>query len=183
MQFFGDLATAFSLVSANSPSFIAHGTSTQTRDRPPIRRWHPMDELNSRPTQATFLYLRDPLFWSASLLFALNRFLLKPRLGSHWPFLRNHFNDCFLIPAALPVLLWIFRKLKLRAHDAPPAWREVLEWTIIWSLAFEWAFPRFLHLGTSDWRDAFCYLTGAVFAGFWWNKTAASEASSSGLSH
>jgi hypothetical protein len=141
-----------------------------------------MGELKSPRAPASFRYLRDPVFWSASLFFAINRFLLKPRLGGHWPFLRNHFNDCFLIPAALPALLWIFRKTKLRLHDSPPTWAEILEWTVLWSLAFEWAFPRFLRLGTADWRDAICYAVGAVFAGCWWNKTPAREASSPGLS-
>jgi hypothetical protein len=84
-----------------------------------------------------------------------------------------------LIPAALPVLLWIFRKLRLRLHDSPPTWTEIAEWTVLWSLAFEWAFPRFLHLGTADWRDAVCYAAGAFLAGCWWHKTSARGASSS----
>ena len=130
-----------------------------------------MDELTPPDAAPIFGYLRDPLFLGASLLYGINRFFLKPRLGAHFPFLRNHWNDCFLIPTALPILLWLFRKARLRKHDAPPTWGEIAEWTLLWSLVFEGVFPRFFHWGTSDWRDALCYGAGAIVAGLLWNKS------------
>ena len=135
-----------------------------------------MDELTPAQTRPLFRYLRDPLFLSASLLYGLNRFWLKPRWGTQIPFLRNHWNDCLLLPTALPMLLWFFRKTGLRPQDAPPAWREVAGWTLLWSLLFEGIFPRFLHWGTADWRDVLCYAAGALCAGLYWNKSSASAA-------
>jgi hypothetical protein len=82
--------------------------------------------------------------------------------------LRNHLDDCLLIPAALPPLLYMFRKLGLRRHDSPPSIREVAEWTILWAFAFEWAFPRFLHRGVSDLRDVLGYATGALVSWLLW---------------
>ena len=118
-----------------------------------------------------FRYLADPLFLGAVILYALNRWWLKPRFGAASPFLHDHFNDCLLIPVALPPLLWIFRKLRLRTHDGMPTLSEVLEWTLVWSLLFEWVFPRFFHLGTADLGDVLSYAAGAVLsAGFWLMK-------------
>jgi hypothetical protein len=69
-----------------------------------------------------FGYLRDRLFVAAVAGYALNRWLLKPRLSS--PFLHDHFNDLLLIPAALPVVLWVQRVMGLRKHDLAPSWTE-----------------------------------------------------------
>jgi hypothetical protein len=118
-----------------------------------------------------FRYLADPLFLGAVMLYALNRWWWKPRFGDALPFLHDHFNDCLLIPVALPPLLWIFRKCRLRAHDEMPTVPEVLEWTVVWSVVFEWIFPRFFRLGTADWGDVLSYMAGAVLsAGFWFKK-------------
>lgn len=128
-----------------------------------------MDELTQPKAPPAFRYFGDPVFLGASFLFGINRFFLRPLFGGYFSLLRNHWNDCFLIPAALPVLVWMFRKTNLRKHDAPPTWSEIIEWTLLWSLTFEWFFPRFFHWGTADWRDALCYATGALVAGLLWN--------------
>lgn len=138
-----------------------------------------MAELIPAPVPSPFLYLRDPLFLGASCLFGINRYYLRGHFGGQFPFLRQHWNDCYLIPAALPVLLWIFRKTNLRGHDAPPTWPEILEWTLLWSLVFEWFFPAFFHLGTADWQDVLCYASGAAIAGWFWNTPRSSAASHS----
>lgn len=141
-----------------------------------------MDELTRTKPAPVFGYLRDPLFLAASFLYGINRLFLKPRFGVQLPFLRHHWNDCFLIPTALPVLLWLFRKSRLRSHDAPPSWGEITQWTLLWSLVFEGFFPHFLHWGTADWRDALCYALGALFAGLLWNKPFSRAASHRGTS-
>ena len=123
--------------------------------------------------QRRFRYVLDPLFLLASGLYVLNRVLFKPNWGGAFPFLRNHLDDCLLISAALPVLLWVFRKLGLRNHDFPPTRGEVLQWTVLWAATFEWAFPRFLGKGTADWRDALCYAAGAALACWLWEKASA----------
>jgi len=120
-----------------------------------------------------FAYLADPLFLAASALFLANTLAGRRLLGGQFPFLKNHFNDCLLIPAALPPLLWVLRKLKLRSHDSPPGLGEILECTLLWSFCFEWVFPRYFHKGTADWLDVASYAAGAVLAWNFWRMEAA----------
>jgi len=120
---------------------------------------------------ARFRYLLDPLFLSATGLYIANRFILKPVWGNSFPFLRNHLDDCLLIPAALPPLLWVFRSLHLRLHDTPPTAPEVLQWTAFWSVVFEWLFPRYFHKGVADGWDALSYALGALVSWFVWNRS------------
>lgn len=119
---------------------------------------------------AHFRYLLDPLFLAAAGLYLANRFLLKPEWGNVFPFLRNHLDDCLLLPAALPPLLWLFRSLRLRHHDAPPSASEVLQWTVFWSVVFEWLFPRYFHKGVADGWDALSYALGGLVSWFFWNR-------------
>jgi hypothetical protein len=121
-------------------------------------------------TAPRFAYLADKTFLTACALYAVNRFWGKPLLGDSLHFLRSHLDDCLLIPAALPPLLYVFRKLGLRRDDSPPSLREVGEWTLLWSIAFEWAFPRFLHKGVADWRDVLAYAAGALVSWLLWRR-------------
>src|SRR5689334_818224 len=91
------------------------------------------------PAMTRFGYLRDVLFLGASVSYALNRWWLKPRVAS--PFLHGHFNDLLLIPAALPVVLWLQRISGLREHDGTPTWPEMLLHLFVWSLVCEWVGP------------------------------------------
>lgn len=125
-----------------------------------------------REAAPSFGYLADKTFLTACLIYAANRFLGKPLLGDSFDFLRNHLDDCLLIPAALPPLLYTFRKLGLRGDDRPPTFREVAEWTLIWSFAFEWAFPRFLHKGVSDFWDVLGYVVGGFVSWLFWRVRA-----------
>ena len=115
-----------------------------------------------------FGYLRDTLFVMAVAGYALNRFVLKPRLAS--PFLHGHFNDLLLIPAALPVLLWLQRITGLRDHDHVPTWAEFLLHLVVWSLICEWLGPLWFHHGTADGWDVVAYAVGGVAACLWWNR-------------
>lgn len=115
-----------------------------------------------------FGYLRDRLFLCAAGAYALNRWVLKPRLDS--AFLRGHFNDLLLIPAALPVVLLVQRRLGLRTHDAPPLWSEAWLHLIVWGMICEWIGPRFLGLGTADRWDVAAYTVGSIAACLWWNR-------------
>jgi hypothetical protein len=113
-------------------------------------------------------YWRDPLFVLASAGYALNRWELKPRLA--WPFLHAHFNDLLLIPAALPVVLWLQRRLQLRPHDQPPSGAEILLHLSVWSLICEFIGPYYLHFGTADVWDLAAYAVGGLAAFLWWNR-------------
>jgi hypothetical protein len=115
-----------------------------------------------------FAYLGDGLFLAACVLYAANRWLLKP-LAPHGP-LGWWFSDLLLIPCALPVLLWIERKLGLRRHDRPPGAGEIAWLLVLWSVLFEAVAPRLLPHATADWRDVVAYAAGGLLAWAWWNR-------------
>lgn len=124
------------------------------------------------PEAARFRYAADPLFLAALAAYLLNREELKPRFGRHSPFLHGHFNDLLLVPVALPVFLWVYRRLGLRRGDGPPTFLEVAAHTLLWALFFEWLGPVRLHHGTGDWKDALCYAAGGLAAWAWWQGMA-----------
>ena len=114
----------------------------------------------------SFGYAADPLCLLACGLYALNRFWLRQHVGGD--FLQGYFNDLLLIPAALPVLLWVQRRLGVRPDDLRPRWSEIGMHLAVWSIAAETIVPRLLARATGDWRDVIAYGTGALVAGCWW---------------
>ena len=116
-----------------------------------------------------FRYCFDPLFLAGSAAYGLNRWILKPRL--HSPFLRNWFNDLLLVPCAMPVVLWIFRRCRLRFNDHPPGALELAWILLVWSALFEWIGPKFVPRATADWRDVLMYWAGGIVAWALWNRT------------
>ena len=120
-------------------------------------------------TLKAFPYLRDPLFVAACLLYAVNRWAVKPHV--HDGFLHGQFDDLLLIPCALPPLLLAQRWLKLREHDRPPAFSEIALHLTIWSILFEVLGPHILAGTVGDPWDVVAYVAGGIFAGFWWNRT------------
>ena len=115
----------------------------------------------------SFRYCRDPLFLVGCAAYALNRWLIKPHF--HHGFFHSHFNDCWLIPCALPPVLWLHRRLGLRNHDRPPQISEIALHLAFWSLLFEWIGPRFMPHTTGDPYDVAAYAVGAILAALWWN--------------
>ena len=114
-----------------------------------------------------FRYWRDPLCTLACVAYALNRFFLAPH-SAPGSFLRAHFDDLLLIPAALPLVLWLQRRLTLRTHDRIPGAAEIALHLLIWSLIAEWIGPVFLHHGTSDLLDVAAYSAGALVSYVCW---------------
>jgi hypothetical protein len=115
-----------------------------------------------------FRYLGDGLFLLSCALYALNRWGIKPH--THNEFMRFHFNDMLLIPAALPVLLLMQRWLQLRTTDAPPTWGEIALYTTFWSIVFEIVGPHLMRQATGDPWDVVVYYVGGIGAGLWWNR-------------
>ena len=115
-----------------------------------------------------FRYLRDGLFLISCSLYALNRWVIEPH--THNAFMRFHFNDMLLMPAALPVLLWMQRRLRLRSMDDPPTWGEIALYTVFWSILFEVIGPHLLRRATGDPWDVVVYCIGGLGAGLWWNR-------------
>ena len=116
-----------------------------------------------------FAYARDPLCLAACAIYVVNRVWLRAHVGG--PFLTGQCNDLLLIPAALPLVLWIQRRLGLRPDDRPPAWREIGVHLAAWTLAAEVVMPQFTARATADWRDAIAYGAGALVSGVWWHAT------------
>ena len=112
--------------------------------------------------------MRDGLFLLACLLYAVNRWGLKPRL--HNAFLHGYFDDVLLIPCALPPLLLAQRWLRLRRHDWLPTAGEILLNLIVWSILFEVIGPHIMRTTGDPW-DAVSYAVGGTLAGFWWWRT------------
>lgn len=108
----------------------------------------------------TFGYARDRLCWIACAFYATNRWLIPAHLKT--AFLRNHFNDLLFIPAALPLMLWLERRLGLRDNDAPPDWIEVVLHLVVWSIAAEVVGPRLFKHAVGDIWDVAAYTAGAI---------------------
>ena len=113
-----------------------------------------------------FAYGRDPLCLIAIGLYALNRWGLNSWLD--FPVLHDHFNDLLLIPAALPLVLWLQRLLGWRQHDRGPDAKEIALHLIVWGLIAEGIGPHLFDHATRDWRDLAAYTVGAVLSGLWW---------------
>jgi hypothetical protein len=115
-----------------------------------------------------FRYLFDPLCLCGCLVYAVNRWLLKPHL--HAGFFHSYFNDVWLIPCALPPVLWLHRRFGLRTDDAAPRVSEIVFHLVFWSLLFEWIGPHFVAHTTGDPWDTVAYAVGALFACLWWQR-------------
>lgn len=116
-----------------------------------------------------FRYALDPLCLLACAAYVTGRWWLRTQVpGGFW---HDQFTDLLLIPAALPLLLWLQRRLGLRAHDTAPTWREIGLHLAVWAVAAEIVAPQVFHSATGDWRDALAYAGGAAVAGGWWHST------------
>ena len=132
-----------------------------------------------------FGYLRDRLFEISLAAYAFNRLVVRPHaigfFHSHlhwaWPFLHSHFDDLLLMPAALPVVIWIQRLTGLRQHDRPPSWREMAFHLAVWSVMSKIVGPFYVHIGVADPWDVLCFAAGGIAACLWWHRPAAQSCS------
>ena len=114
-----------------------------------------------------FQYACDPLFLIGCVAYCVNRWLVKPRM--HSIFLHSYFNDLWLIPCALPLILWLHRRMHIRTHDEMPRLSEVVFHLVLWSLICEWIGPTLVPGKTGDLWDVAAYSVGAGFAYVWWH--------------
>jgi hypothetical protein len=127
-----------------------------------------------------FGYLHDRLFWVSLVTYGFNRLIVRPHLGhffqAHlhwvWPFLHSHLDDLLLMPAALPVVLWIQRLAGLRKNDRPPGGGEIFLHLAVWSVMCKVVGPLFLNVGVADPWDVLFFTLGSLGAGLWWNRRA-----------
>lgn len=138
-----------------------------------------------------FGYLRDRVCQISLAAYAFNHLVLVPRLAGFilahltwaWPFLHSHFDDLLLMPAALPVVLWLQRLMGLRNHDLPPSWLEMWAHLAVWSVMCKVVGPLCLHVGVADPWDVLFFAAGGLFAVLWWRAEARQVAGSSRLPH
>jgi ubiquinone/menaquinone biosynthesis C-methylase UbiE len=112
-----------------------------------------------------FRYVFDPVCLICCLLYATNRWLIKPHC--HIVFFHSWFNDLLLIPCALPPVLMIQRWLGLRTHDQSPTPGEIAAHVIGWSILFEVIGPHIVPTTGDPW-DAVSYAVGGVIAFACW---------------
>jgi len=117
-----------------------------------------------------FRYLRDPLFLACLIGYFVNRLLIRPHV--HGGFFHNSFNDLICIPFWIPIMLWAMRRLRLRRHDEPPTWIEIVLPVAIWSFVFEVWLPRASWLPkptVGDPADILAYASGALVSMVFWD--------------
>lgn len=117
-----------------------------------------------------FRYALDPLCVAAITAYIFGRWWLRAHVspGTFW---HDQLTDVLLIPAALPLALWLQRQLGLRSHDARPGWREIGLHLAAWSVSAELIAPHVFRHATGDWHDVLAYAAGAVAAAGWWTLT------------
>jgi len=134
-----------------------------------------LQPVSSSQSGVIFRYALDPLCLLACFAYALNRVVIEPSTSS--AFFHGTFNDLFLIPAALPPVLWLQRLLGWRAHDLPPTPAEIFGHWLIWSVVCEGLGPLLFPRAVADWRDVIAYAAGALVAGLWWNRASIADRS------
>lgn len=123
-----------------------------------------------RPRPARFWYCFDPICIASVVIYAVNRWYLKPHhIGGL--FTIGYLNDLLCLPLFLPIILGVQRVIGLRRHDGFPRLWEVLQNWIIFSILFEVIIPRFPRYfrSTADPLDAVAYLVGGIVAWGWWS--------------
>jgi hypothetical protein len=116
-----------------------------------------------------FGYWRDPVFVVCLAVYFFNREWIKPHLHAYSPFFHGHLNDSLLVPVALPLYLFVYRRLGLRPDDAPPRSWEIALHLVVWSLFFKWFGPAVLHRSVADPFDLIAYWVGGALAWLvWW---------------
>lgn len=115
-----------------------------------------------------FRYGADPVCLAACAAYLVNRLVIPDAWKGG--FLHHHFNDLLLIPAALPWILWVQRRLGTRKHDQFPSCWETSAAFILWSIAAELLAPMLSHRATADPWDVAAYAGGAIVATLWWQS-------------
>lgn len=116
-----------------------------------------------------FRYVADPICVGSVLLYAANRWFLKPHhIGG--AFTHGYLNDVICLPLFLPPILYAQRLVGLRKHDGYPRLWEVLQHWVIFSIVFEVVIPRFpkYFRSTADPLDVVAYLAGGLVAWLYW---------------
>lgn len=142
---------------------LSNDLLAQTGDRDSVR-----DCDDSTGVAPPFKFFRDGLFLVSCILYAVNRFVLKPHTDS--VFFNGYFDDLLLIPCALPIALMLQKVLRIRSSGGPPSTPEVFSHLAVWSVVCEWIGPKMFTNSRGDPYDVLAYTVGAIGAWAWWNR-------------
>ena len=119
-----------------------------------------------------FRYCLDPVCLVSAVIYACNRWLIKPSPLGRLAFVHDQLNDVLCIPIFLPCALLVHHLLHLRMRGAKPTAAELLIHLMIWSVCFEVVAPSLpgIYRTTADWRDVAAYALGAALAGLVWKS-------------
>ena len=80
-----------------------------------------------------FGYWRDPFWLMAAAAYAINRWFVPAAWQAPW--WHGHFADLLMIPAGLPLWLWLERQLGWRRNDRMPQLDEIAFLLCVWTVA------------------------------------------------
>jgi len=126
-----------------------------------------------------FGYWRDPICLGAIAIYIGYRWLIP--VAGQTSFWSGHFADVLLIPAGLPLWLFLERRIGWRSDDQMPRWREIAFALVTWTVAAELIAPRMFSQATGDAWDAVAYACGAAIAGLLWQKVTGFQCDEGGL--
>lgn len=118
-----------------------------------------------------FRYLLDPLFLACVGSYVVNRLLIRPHCDIR--FFHAWLNDLICIPFWVPIMLAGMRLTRLRRHDEPPTFLEIVIPLTLWSWWFELYLPNLVTVETPHYADPWdivAYSLGALFAGCFWHR-------------
>ena len=88
-----------------------------------------------------FRYLADPACIISLIIYAINRFFLKPHHIGGW-FTHGYLNDVLCLPLFVPMILYAQHLMRLRRHYGFPRVWEIFQIWVAFILVFQVVIPR-----------------------------------------
>jgi hypothetical protein len=121
--------------------------------------------------QRPFRYLADPLCIASLILYAANRFYLKPNHIGGW-FTHGYLNGVLCLPLFVPIILYIQHLTGVRPHYRFPRLWEILQIFAVFTVVFQWWVPKFprVFVSAHDPYDILAYFAGGILAWLIWSS-------------
>ena len=126
-----------------------------------------------RPTGANaryrpFRYLNDPICVVSMMIYALNRWVLKPHHIGGW-LVHDYLNDLLCLPIFLPIILRLQSAMALRRQNLPPTLFEVFHNWVVFSVLYYFVFPKLSAFSSvADPWNSVAYLIGGLASYVFW---------------
>jgi hypothetical protein len=124
-----------------------------------------------------FQYLGDPACYISLVIYAINRFELKPHHIGGW-FTHGYLNDVLCLPLFVPMILYAQHLIGLRPHRRYPQVWEIFQNWAVFTVMFQVIIVRFpkTYISAGDPWDILAYLAGGIIAGVYWSVVSHSSA-------